>query len=212
MGGRMGPVCYRWLLVSCWSLLCTSGLCLAFLCGVECHVPVKAHAAANMGIRTRRAPVYTRSCLNTPSMRLSLSYSTFQPFLTFHLIPTLTLLNFPLIHSSTFFASPRNDLCTPPRSPRSAPPALRRTRPHTHVMLNHYGGDRVRLQFFISFMVVMYFVMGHMFIAVLNYSYLMVLEFRAEHKLDAASSVTLWNFLEIICPAVSRENRHNPDL
>jgi hypothetical protein len=60
-------------------------------------------------------------------------------------------------------------------------------------------------------MVVMYFVMGHMFIAVLNYSYLMVLEYRAEHKLDAASSVTLWNFLEIICPAVSREYRNNPD-
>ena len=30
-------------------------------------------------------------------MRLSLSYSTLQPFLTFHLIPTVTLMNVPLI-------------------------------------------------------------------------------------------------------------------
>ena len=66
-------------------------------------------------------------------------------------------------------------------------------------------------QFFISFMVVMYFVMGHMFIAVLNYSYLTVLEYRAEHKLDASTSVSLWNFVEIICPAVNKEYRLDPD-
>ncbi len=62
-----------------------------------------------------------------------------------------------------------------------------------------------------SFMVVMYFVMGHMFIAVLNYAYLQVLDYRAENEADAANSVTFSTFLEIICPALSKEYRLDPD-
>ena len=60
-----------------------------------------------------------------------------------------------------------------------------------------------------SYMVVMYFVMGHMFIAVLNFAYIQVMEQRPD--VDAANSVTLGTFLEMLCPALSKEYREDPD-